>query len=53
MVMPIDDRIINRAHGVFDNMSMKSFRINRVEKKKKNSFFFIIKIFLYYLYFTF
>ncbi len=44
MLMPIDDRIINRAHGVFDNMSMKSYRINRVrkisKKKKTHKFFF-------------
>lgn len=30
MVVPIDERMINRSHGVFDSMSIIKFRFFRV-----------------------
>lgn len=34
MLVPIDERMINRAHGVFDSMAMTKFRFFRVDKYK-------------------
>ena len=31
MVVPIDDRLINRAHGVFDAMVVKNFKFFKVK----------------------
>jgi len=44
MVMPIDDRIINRAHGIFESMSINKFKffnikthLSRLEKSATNA----------------
>ena len=30
MIVPIDERMINRCHGIFDSMLIKKFRFHRV-----------------------
>jgi branched-subunit amino acid aminotransferase/4-amino-4-deoxychorismate lyase len=32
MVMPIDDRIISRSHGVFDNTNIRNFKFYQLKE---------------------